>query len=174
MLQMLLRYHLGLTSVISVWISKQCMVRMQQNSIISFNVNGLNNRVKREKILLQLEKDNGDIICLQETHLQKQEHKNLKIKTKSQVYFSSYNSSQKGVAVIIKPHVGFEMGNCVVDKEGRCVLVVGKIKGTEFSFFNVYYPPDTGTEFMLHLIELVTTKSKGILIILIIEILILF
>lgn len=83
MLQMLLRYHLGLTSVISVWISKQCMVRMQQNSIISFNVNGLNNRVKRGKILLQLEKDNGGIICLQETHLQKQEHENLKIKTKS-------------------------------------------------------------------------------------------
>lgn len=83
MLQMLLRYHLGLTSVISVWISKQCMVRMQQNSIISFNVNGLNNRVKRGKILLQLEKDNGGIICLKETHLQKQEHENLKIKTKS-------------------------------------------------------------------------------------------
>lgn len=137
---------------------------MSELNIISLNVNGLNNRVKREKILLQMEKEKGDIICLQETHLQKQEHEKLKSKTKSQVYFSSYNSSQKGVAIIIKPQVGFEIENCVIDKEGRYVLVVGKVEGREFTIFNVYYPPDSGTEFMLHLIEILTTKSKGVLI----------
>lgn len=70
-------------------------------------MNGLNNKVKREKVLLQMEKDKADIIYLQETHLQKQEYEKLKRKNNNQIYFSSYNSSQRGVAVIIKSHVGF-------------------------------------------------------------------
>lgn len=102
---------------------------MSEFNIISLNVNGLNNRVKREKILLPMEKGvKGDIICLQESHWQRQEHEKLKRKNKSQIYFSSYNSSQKGVVMIIKPHVNFEMENCFTDKEGRYVLAVGKIQ----------------------------------------------
>lgn len=73
---------------------------------------------KEKKILLPMKKDKGDIVWLEETHLQRQEHK--KLITKSQVYFSSYNSSQKDMAIITKPHVGFEIENCVIDKEGRC------------------------------------------------------
>ena len=38
---------------------------------------------------------------------------------KSQVYYSTYNSRQRGVVIIIKPHVSFELEDCYTDKEGK-------------------------------------------------------
>lgn len=38
--------------------------------------------------MLEMEKDKADIIYLQETHLEKQEHEKLKKITKSQVYYT--------------------------------------------------------------------------------------
>uniref|UniRef100_A0A3Q3G2C2 Endonuclease/exonuclease/phosphatase domain-containing protein n=1 Tax=Labrus bergylta TaxID=56723 RepID=A0A3Q3G2C2_9LABR len=101
-------------------------------NIISLNVNGLNNIVKRK-----MERDKGDFVFLQETHLRRQEHEKLKKTTNSQA-------------------------NCTTDKEGRYVLVVGKIESVDFSFLNVYYPPDTGPELMSKVIDLLMTKSKGV------------
>lgn len=45
--------------------------------IISLNVNGLNNVIKRKKILVEMDKNKADILFLQETHLEKQEHEKL-------------------------------------------------------------------------------------------------
>uniref|UniRef100_A0A671TPP2 Reverse transcriptase domain-containing protein n=1 Tax=Sparus aurata TaxID=8175 RepID=A0A671TPP2_SPAAU len=132
--------------------------------VISLNVNGINNVIKRRKILLEMEKEKADIVYLQETHLEKQEHEKLKKITKSQVYYSTYNSKQSGVVIIIKPHVSFELEDCYTDKEGKYVLIVGKIEGLEISFLNTYYPPDTGPELMVQLIDLLVTKTKGVVI----------
>lgn len=137
---------------------------MGELKVISLNVNGINNVIKRKKILLEMEKEKADIIYLQETHLDKLEHEKLKKITKSQVYYSTLNSKQRGVVTLIKPHLNFELETCQTDKEGRYVLTVGKIEGVEISFFNVYNPPDTDAEFMAHLIELLATKTKGVVI----------
>lgn len=94
---------------------------MSDLNIISLNVNGLNNVVKRKKILLQMERDKGDVVFLQEMHLRRQEHEKLKRTNNSQVYYSSCSSARRGVAIIIKSHVGFGKENCSIDREGRCV-----------------------------------------------------
>uniref|UniRef100_A0A3Q3EFZ4 Uncharacterized protein n=1 Tax=Labrus bergylta TaxID=56723 RepID=A0A3Q3EFZ4_9LABR len=105
-----------------------------------------------------------DVVFLQDTHLTRQEHEKLKKTTNSQVYYSSCSSAPRGVAIIIKLHVGFEKENCTTDREGRYVLVVGKIESVDISFLKVYYPPDTGPELMSKLIDLIMTKSKGVVI----------
>ena len=48
--------------------------------ILSLNVNGLNNPIKRKKVMTKLKKDKAQIIYLQETHLSGQESEKLKIK----------------------------------------------------------------------------------------------
>lgn len=114
--------------------------------------------------MLEMEKEKVDIVYLQETHLEKQEHEKLKKITKSQVYYSTYSSNQRGVAIIAKPHLSFEIEDCFMDKIGSYVLAVGKIEGMELSFLNVYYPPDMGPELMVQLIDLLATKTKGVVI----------
>lgn len=133
--------------------------------IISLNVNGLNNNVKRKKILQQLNREKGDILFLQETHLTQIEHKKLSKVTNAQIFSSSFNSKRRGVATIIKSHIPFEKTKCIQDKEGRFVMVIGKIETTEISLINVYYPPEEGSDLMTQLIETIITQGKGIIII---------
>ena len=109
------------------------MKDMTDLNIISQNVNGLNNYIKRRKILQQLEKEKGDILFLQETHLTQEEHKKLGRIANAQIYSSSYTSSRRGVATIIKNHVPFQQTKTIVDKEGRFVLVLGKIENVEIT-----------------------------------------
>lgn len=56
------------------------MEKMQINplKIASLNVNGINNPIKRGKVLTKFKKERTQIICLQETHLSPQEHQKLK------------------------------------------------------------------------------------------------
>lgn len=68
--------------------------------------------------------------------------------TKGLIYSSSYGSKKRGVAIIIQPHVAFKEENYITDKEGRFILVVGKIESITVSFLNVYYPPEIGLDFM--------------------------
>lgn len=45
---------------------------------ISFNVNGITNPVKLSRILSKAKKEQGQVVFLQETHLQDKEHEKLK------------------------------------------------------------------------------------------------
>lgn len=114
---------------------------MSDLNIISQNVNGLNNCIKRNKILQQLKKEKGDILLLQETHLTQEEHRKLGRISNAQVFSSSYSSSRRGVATIIKNHIPFQKIRSIVDKEGRFVLVMGRIENNEITLINIYYPP---------------------------------
>lgn len=58
--------------------------------------------------------------------------------------------------------MNFEIENSFKDNEAWYISVVGKIGGMDFSMCNVYYPPDP--QLMLTMIDLVVTKSKGVLI----------
>ncbi len=42
--------------------------------IISFNVNGMLNPIKRNKVLAKMKKEQAHIVYLQETHLNDKEH----------------------------------------------------------------------------------------------------
>uniref|UniRef100_A0A3B4Z2Y2 Endonuclease/exonuclease/phosphatase domain-containing protein n=1 Tax=Stegastes partitus TaxID=144197 RepID=A0A3B4Z2Y2_9TELE len=95
--------------------------------IISLNANGLNNKVKRKSILLYLDKEGGDILCLQETHLKKHDMKTLKNDIKGELYFSAINVLKRGVSVIIKPNISFEREEFYAAKEGRYIMVIGEL-----------------------------------------------
>ena len=135
---------------------------MKALKIISHNVNGINNPIKRKKLLQLFKKEAGDIIFLQETHLVKSEHEKLKKLTKAQVYYSSYKSSKRGVAIIIMPQISFTLERMLTDKEGRYILIVGKIDEVMVSFMNVYNPPEEGPDLIKTVIEILVSESQGI------------
>ncbi len=74
---------------------------MQGIKITSLNVNGINNPIKRGKILSKLKKEKTDIAFLQETHLNGIEHTKLGRLGFKHVYSSSYKSGKKRVVVIL-------------------------------------------------------------------------
>lgn len=133
--------------------------------IVSFNVNGVLNPVKRGKIFSKLKKARAEVVFLQETHLNDVEHLKLIKMGFKEVYFASYKSVRKrGVAILISKKLNYEHISEMRDKEGRFVLITGKIEGRLVSFLNVYAPPNSEWNFYREVFDLIVTKVQGILI----------
>ena len=113
---------------------------MQPNQLklVSLNVNGLNDVKKRRKVFGKLKKEKAEINYLQETHLSDQEHEKLKKEGFKNTYYSSFRGSNKrGVVILISNKTPFEFLSEVKDKEGRYILVKGRVEEQLVTFINV-------------------------------------
>ena len=96
--------------------------------IASLNVNGLNNPIKRKKVITKMKRENIHVIYLQETHLSQQEHSKLGSFGYKNAFYSTFkNGPKRGVAILISNYVNFEFIKEIRDKEGRYVIVKGKL-----------------------------------------------
>lgn len=121
----------------------------QTLKVISFNVNGILNPTKRRQILAKMKRENAQIVLLQETHLTAQEHEKLKMMGFSRVYSSSYKSGhRRGVATLISQQIPFELVSKITDKEGRYMVVSGKIFDINITICNAFAP--TGSDFSFY------------------------
>lgn len=68
------------------------------------------------------------------------------------------------MATLISGAVNYEHISEHKDSKGRFVMVTGKIEGIVMSLLNVYVPPGSDWSFYKHIVDLITTKSQGILI----------
>ena len=102
---------------------------------------GANNPIKRKKVLSFLKNINIDIAVLQETHLDDKEHLKLQQGGFGQVFFSSFTSRSRGVAIIVKKNLPLKVLNCVKDIFGRFVIINGTLQGQNISIMNIYFPP---------------------------------
>lgn len=95
--------------------------------VASLNVNGLGNPIKRRKVLTRVKKEEAQIVFLQEMHLSKHKHEKLKKFGFANCCFSSCkNNCKRGVSILQPLSVNFELIE-TCDKEGRFIIVKGKI-----------------------------------------------
>lgn len=133
--------------------------------IASLNVNGLSNPVKRKRVLAKLRRDGTQVAFLQETHMSKQEHDKFKTFGYSNTFHSwCKNSRKRGVATLISNSLNFELISEKVDKEGRFIIVKGRIDNVFVTFANVYVPPESDRKFFKLLFDAIISVSEGILV----------
>ncbi len=107
----------------------------------SLNVNDLSNPVKRSKVLAKMKKDKVQVIFLQETHMSRKEHEKMKKFGYTNSFFSSCENSQKrGVATLISNNLNFELIMEKSDKQGRYIIIKGRIDNILVTFANIYAP----------------------------------
>lgn len=63
--------------------------------IISVNVNGLNSPIKRKRIFNKLVKEQGDLICLQETHIRERDYKLMRYSKLGKLYYAADRERKK-------------------------------------------------------------------------------
>lgn len=133
--------------------------------VVSLNINGVLNPVKRWKMLSQLKKDKVQIAFIQESHLDDTEHSKLNKMGFKKIYFSSHCSGKRrGVAILLSSTVNFEYISEYKDNAGKYVMVSGKINGVLVSLLNVYIPPGSDWSIYKHLFDIMSTKSQGMVI----------
>lgn len=114
---------------------------MAELNFISYNIRGINNPIKRKKILGQLKKLHCSVALIQETHLSQSEHLKLKREWVDQVYSASCGRKKKrGVAILFNKSVYYNNEKIFQDDEGRYVMVIGTIGGKKITILNVYAP----------------------------------
>lgn len=137
----------------------------QEYKIVTLNVSGLLNPIKRSKIITKMKREKLQLIYWQETHLSSPEHEKLKRLGFQNTFYSSHKSGRRrGVAILIPNAVNFEFVSEVKDKEGRYILVRGKLDGKEVTLLNVYAPPGGSKSFLKKMFDLIAMESYGTLI----------
>uniref|UniRef100_A0A3B1J2S8 exodeoxyribonuclease III n=1 Tax=Astyanax mexicanus TaxID=7994 RepID=A0A3B1J2S8_ASTMX len=109
-------------------------------NIISWNVRGFQNPIKRSKILSNLAKQKCDIALIQESHLIEEEVLKLKKKWVGHVYSSSFNSKSRGVLILINKNLVFHLENIIKDEIGRFVAIKLSFGGQKIAVASLYAP----------------------------------
>uniref|UniRef100_A0A667X9Y1 exodeoxyribonuclease III n=1 Tax=Myripristis murdjan TaxID=586833 RepID=A0A667X9Y1_9TELE len=129
---------------------------MATNSIkiVSWNVNGIQNVVKRYKILAHIRTLGSDIAMLQETHLKNEESLKLKQRWVGQVFSSPGGRGTKGVSILISKKISFNLIDSVCDKEGRYLVLHGTLQNEKCTLVNIYAPNSAQASFLSSLCTL--------------------
>lgn len=86
---------------------------------------------------------------LRETHLNDEKHVKLQQCGFGQVYFSSFTTQSRGVAILVRKTLPVNVWKFIKDKYGRFVLILASLHGEEFALLNVYCPPCHPLEFLM-------------------------
>uniref|UniRef100_A0A3P9KVD9 Endonuclease/exonuclease/phosphatase domain-containing protein n=1 Tax=Oryzias latipes TaxID=8090 RepID=A0A3P9KVD9_ORYLA len=134
---------------------------MTDLKVISLNVKGINHVIKRQKILSFLRKEKCQVAMLQETHLSDTEHVKLRRSWVGQVFYSSFNSKSRGVAILLHRSLPFSFENEVKDSQGRYILLSGHLYGEQVVFGCVYAPNVYDPSFLPQLISDLNSFSSS-------------
>ena len=138
-------------------------VTMASNNlkIISANVRGLRQSIKRKDLLDYLKEKQPDIICLQETHLV-QEDINTLIKEWNIEYFvAGTSTNSRGVAILLNNTFEYKVTKTTRDKEGRYIILDLDIANLfTLTIANIYAPNLDDNKWYQHFFDqLVKTRT---------------
>ena len=109
--------------------------------ILSLNVRGIRDQVKRRSIFLYLKDHDSKIYFLQETYSQPGDEIIWKNEWGGEVFFSHGTKHSKGVCILLHPTVQNKIDySFISDKAGRIVLITCALNSLKLSLVNIYAP----------------------------------
>uniref|UniRef100_A0A3Q2EBS1 Endonuclease/exonuclease/phosphatase domain-containing protein n=1 Tax=Cyprinodon variegatus TaxID=28743 RepID=A0A3Q2EBS1_CYPVA len=109
---------------------------MTKLTCISWNIRGINPPIKRKKILTYLKKQKVDIA----SHLTDNEILKLWRDWVGNVFYSSFSTKARGVALLINKNLNLNLNSVENDKSGRFLLVNCEINRNKIALGNIYRP----------------------------------
>lgn len=107
---------------------------------VSWNLKGVNQLVKINKVMAHLKQLRGDIFFLQETHLRSSQVLRLRRPWVGDIFHSKFSVRARGAAILIHKSVPFELSGSIEDPNGRFVIVSGRLCGMPVVMACVYAP----------------------------------
>ena len=117
-------------------------IQQQKCSVISLNVRGLRDTVKRRSIFTYLKDQEANFYVLQETFSNVNDEAIWRNEWGGEIYFSHGTSHSKGVCILINRAVKEKVTFTSSDADGRIILINLTYNGLKLSFCNIYAPND--------------------------------
>lgn len=119
-------------------------------SICTFNVRGLNDRAKRQRVAQEIRIMSPDVICLQETHIPWTKHRLLTELGYKLLVCTTQETTTRGVAILVKGNMILG-GKSLADKCGRWAIVECTVAQKKLTIYSVYGSNHDGAHFLEYL-----------------------
>ena len=126
---------------------------MAELKLFSQNVRGLSDSSKRRKIFHWLNDKDVNVILLQETHSTKETEHLWRSEWGGSILFSHGKSNARGVCILLKNNINYNLINTISDDEGRYLILDIEFGDVKMSLTNVYGPNTDSATFFISLIE---------------------
>ena len=128
---------------------------MDDFKIISMNCRGLGDKQKRRDLFHLLNTKKYSICCLQDTHFTPDIERVIRAEWGYDVYFSSFNSRQRGVCCLIRPNFEHKVRRVKGDIGGNYLVLDLQIKDLDVTLINLYGPNNDTPSFYDNITEII-------------------
>ena len=118
------------------------MIVQGKCDVLTLNVRGLRNRVKRRSIFCFLKDQNCDVYFLQETYSEQKDEIIWRGEWGGDIFFSHGSLHSRGVCILMNPALNYTFENIHKDQTGRIISTDLYFNENKFSLCNVYVPND--------------------------------
>jgi exonuclease III len=112
----------------------------QLTEIHTFNVRGIRDAQKRSRLFCYFRNFFKGIIMLQETYSVSGDREVWGKEWGNDIVISSGSIHSRGVAILLPKGMEYEITECMLDDNGRYILLVGNFNGHEMALLNIYAP----------------------------------
>jgi len=131
------------------------MVNSDKLQIVTFNVKGIKDYYKRMKLFKWCSKKKFDIICLQETHCEKETIEDWKREWKGDIIASYGTHNSRGTCILLRENLEYEITSQKVHKFGRYVAIELKVGNAQYKIASYYGPNNDDPVVLTELIEII-------------------
>ena len=130
--------------------------------IISLNVRGLRNQIKRRGIFSYLKNQKATLYCLQETFSQEKDENIWSEEWGGQTLFAHGSEHSRGVCILLKSNTHLSLHIISSDPNGRYIIAKFKVGDEELFVVNIYAPNQHNEKlsFIKNLVPDLIAKTK--------------
>ena len=115
--------------------------------MLSANCQGLRDKGKRYDVLTYMKSLNPNILCLQDTHLTKDDISSIKKLWNGECLIHGTKTNSRGVAILINSGFEYKILKTEVDVLGNYIIVQLNMCGLNILLLNIYSPNTDKPEF---------------------------
>ena len=132
-------------------------------AIISMNVCGFGNKMKRRAIISHLERFKPGIICLSDTRLDENSELMVRNEFEYNCFFNSLTSTSnsRGVAIMIKKSLPVTVEKVLKDGSGNWIIISIKYESRIINISNIYGPNEDSPQFFEDLFNNINGHGLG-------------
>ena len=135
----------------------------QDTTLLTLNVNGLRNKLKRQTLFKFIDTIQADIMLLQETHSNTTNEDTWKTEWSSNnLYFNHGETNSKGVLIAIKKDFMININNIIKDKSGRVIILESTIDNSKTLIINTYMPVQSHEKSQLETLQFINNTINTI------------